>query len=110
MRNLLLLVLSVITFYSCKEEVYWTKLLDKDLSHWDMYLSYKHEIGYDGQAPKDKDGNLIPPIGLNQNEYNVFTVIEEENEPVLKVSGEIYGCVFTKEEYANYQLRLKVKW
>ena len=110
MRNLLLLVLSAITFYSCKEEANWTKLLDKEFSHWDKYLSFKHQIGYDGQAPKDKDGNIIPPIGLNQDEYNVFTVIEEKNEPVLKISGEIYGCVFTKEEYANYHLRLKVKW
>ena len=96
--------------FSGTEPSGWTKLLDKDLSHWDKYLSYKHEIGYDGQAPKDKDGNLIPPIGLNQNGYNVFTVIDEDNEPILKVSGEIYGCVLTKEEYANYHLRLKVKW
>jgi len=84
--------------------------LDKDLSHWDIYLSFKHQIGYDGQAPKDKDGNLIPPIGLNQPGYNVFTVLEEENEPVLRVSGEIYGCLFTKKEYSNYHLKLKVKW
>ena len=42
--------------------------------------------------------------------YNVFTVIEEENKPVLKISGEIYGCLFTKEEYSNYHLSLKVKW
>jgi hypothetical protein len=28
----------------------------------------------------------------------------------LKISGEVYGCVFTKKEYANYHFRLKVKW
>jgi len=93
-----------------KEQSGWTKLLDKDLSHWDKYLSYKHKIGYDGKVPKDKDGNLISPIGLNKNGYNVFTIIEENNKPVLKISGEIYGCVFTKEEYANYHLKLKIKW
>jgi hypothetical protein len=37
-------------------------------------------------------------------------VTEEKNEPVLKISGEIYGCLFTKEEYSNYHLSLKVKW
>lgn len=110
MRNLLLLLVTTITLYSCKEEANWTSLLDKDLSHWDSYLSFKHQLGYNGQAPKDKDGNLIAPIGLNHPEYNVFTVIEEDNEPVLKVSGEVYGCLFTKEEYANYHLKLKVKW
>ncbi|MEN8124895.1 MAG: DUF1080 domain-containing protein [Bacteroidota bacterium] len=110
MRNLILLVLTIISLYSCKEEAHWTNLLDKELSHWDNYLSFRHQVGYNGQTPKDKDGKLIPPIGLNQKGYNVFTVIEEENEPVLIISGEIYGCVFTKKEYANYHLKLKVKW
>ena len=31
-------------------------------------------------------------------------------EPVLRISGEIYGCVFTRQEYGNYHLKLKVKW
>ena len=113
MKNLLLIALTAITLYSCncnKEDGNWTNLLDKELTQWDNYLSFKHQIGYDGQEPKDKDGNIIPPVGLNHDEYNVFNVIEEKNELVLKISGEIYGCVFTKEEYANYHLRLKVKW
>jgi hypothetical protein len=111
MQKIILLVLTAITLYSCnKEKANWTNLLDKELAQWDNYLSFKHQIGYDGQEPKDMDGNIIPPIGLNQNEYKIFTVIEEDNEPVLKISGEIYGCIFTKNEYANYHLRLKVKW
>ncbi len=103
-------VLPVITFYAFTKEPEWTNLLDNELSHWDKYLSYKHQIGYDGQVPKDKDGNVIAPIGLNNDIYNVFTIVEEENEPILKISGEFYGCVFTKKEYANYHLKLKVKW
>ena len=110
MRNLILLVLTVMALCSCKAEAEWRSLLDKELSHWDNYLSYRYPENYDLQPLKDEDGNLIPPIGLNQGQYDVFTVIEENNEPVLKISGEIYGCVFTKKEYANYHLRLKVKW
>ncbi|MDH5474330.1 MAG: DUF1080 domain-containing protein [Cyclobacteriaceae bacterium] len=110
MKNILLLLLISIGIGSCREEVHWTNLLDKDLSQWDSYLSYKHQLGYDGQVPKDKEGNIIAPIGVNHPEYNVFTVIEENNEPVLKVSGEIYGCLYTREEYENYHFRLKVKW
>ena len=110
MRILTLFVLAAITFYSCKKEENWNNLLDKELSQWDKYLSFKHQVGYDGQAPVDKEGNLITAIGLNHDDHNVFTVIEEANRPVLKISGEIYGCVVTKEEYTNYHLRLKVKW
>ena len=88
----------------------WAPLLDRDLSKWEMYLSYRHKQGYTGQAPTDEKGVVIQPIGYNKNVGNVFTVSEENGEPVLRVSGEIYGCVFTKQEFANYHLRLKVKW
>lgn len=88
----------------------WTSLLDKKLSKWEMYLSFRHKPGYKGEAPKDEQGNLLSPVGYNKNTDNVFTVIEEKGEPVLRISGEIYGCVFTKEEFENYHLKLKVKW
>ena len=88
----------------------WENLLDKDLSKWEMYLSYRHKPGYNGQVPKDADGVPIEPIGYNKNTANVFSVTAENGEPVLRISGEIYGCVFTKQEYQNYHLKLKVKW
>lgn len=111
-KSLLIIFLTIITFYSCKdkEDDNWTNLLDKELTNWDNYLSFRHQLGYDGKAPKDENGNDIAPIGLNQDQYNVFSVIEEQNDPVLKISGEIYGCVVTKKEYSNYHLRLQVKW
>lgn len=95
---------------SCKEKNNWTKLLDKDLSQWDNYLSYSYPEGYDGEIPLDELGNIIKPIGLNKNQYDVFTVVEENGEPVLRISGEFYGCVVTKKEFENYHLKLKVKW
>ncbi|MDQ3289972.1 MAG: DUF1080 domain-containing protein [Bacteroidota bacterium] len=88
----------------------WENLLDKDLSKWEMYLSYRHKVGYKGQVPVDADGTPIQPIGYNKNISNVFSVVEENGEPVLRVSGEIYGCVFTKQEFQNYHLKLRVKW
>jgi hypothetical protein len=102
-----ILVLTVCSFY---KKPSWRNLLDKDLSQWEMYLSYRHQLGYNGQQPVDDQGVPIKPIGYNNNVNNVFSVIDENGEPVLRVSGEIYGCVFTKEEFENYHLKLKVKW
>lgn len=105
------LIIFLVTISSCtKQDEGWTNLLDHELSQWDNYLSYRHKEGYNGDQPKDEQGNLIEPIGANEDEYGVFTVIEENNEQVLRVSGEIYGCVSTKQEYENYHFRLKVKW
>jgi hypothetical protein len=88
----------------------WTLLLDKSLSRWETYLSYRHKQGYSGKTPVDENGTAVPPIGYNKNVGNVFSVVDMNGEPVLRVSGEIYGCVFTKQEFADYHLQLKVRW
>jgi hypothetical protein len=85
-------------------------LLDKKLSQWEIYQSFRFPDGYNGSAPKDAQGNDLKPIGYNINQDHVFSVIMENKEPVLKINGDIYGCIFTKREYANYDLKLKVKW
>ncbi|UOQ76206.1 DUF1080 domain-containing protein [Hymenobacter sp. 5516J-16] len=88
----------------------WEPLLDKELSKWQIYQSYRHQLGYKGQPPTDAQGQPLPPIGYNKNEANVFSVLMQEGKPVLRISGEIYGCVFTKQDFRNYDLKLKVKW
>ena len=111
MRPFPILLLAAVMLFSCETQDHdWTSLLDPELSRWDSYLSYRYPENYQGEIPKDKAGNPLPPIGLNKDRYGVFTVIEENKEPVLRISGEIYGCVVTKEEYENYHLRLQVKW
>lgn len=102
------LIILMATSFTPKNE--WTPLLDKNLSQWETYLSFRHNKAYNGTAPKDASGKELEPIGYNKDEAKVFSVIEEKGESVLKVSGEVYGCLFTKQEYENYHLRLKVKW
>ena len=99
---------AVLTGFTHRPE--WNNLLDKNLSQWEMYLSYRHKPGYNGKVPVNNKGEQVQPVGYNKNEANVFTVIEEKGQPVLRVSGEIYGCIFTKAEYENYHFKTKVKW
>lgn len=103
-----LLILSVSLSFIFKSK--WVYLLDKDLSQWEIYQSYRHTTEYKGEIPKDEKGQPIAPIGYNKNESNVFSVTQENSEPVLRISGEIYGCLFTKQEFENYDLQLQVKW
>jgi len=106
-----LTIIAIVLFSgSCKNEPEWTPLLDNNLTKWNMYLSYRHKNDYKGEAPVDQKGVPVNPVGYNKNESNVFSVIEMEGSPVLRISGEIYGCVFTKQEFENYDLKLKVKW
>jgi hypothetical protein len=109
LRIAVILVLPLLLGYNTSQQE-WTNLLDKNLSQWERYLSFRHKIGYNGKPPVDEAGNPVQPIGYNKDETQVFSVIEEKGEPVLRVSGEIYGCIFTKKEYENYHLKLQVKW
>ncbi len=110
MRSIFYSVLLIVFTSSYSEKNIWTPLLDKELTQWESYLSYRHTTAYNGSLPTDEAGNPIEPIGYNQDVDKVFTIIEENGEPVLKISGEIYGCIFTKQEFENYHLKLKVKW
>lgn len=114
-KTVCVLLLTVSAMYvtaqdTATEKKSWVSLLDKDLSKWETYLSYRHKDGYNGKVPVNEKGDSILPVGYNNNVSQVFTMTEENGEPVLKVSGEIYGCVFTREAYENYHLKLKVKW
>jgi len=102
------LIFLMCTSFQPKNE--WTPLLDKTLSKWEIYQSFKFHEGYKGAAPKDSSGNDIKPIGYNINKDHVFSVTMMDGEPVLKIDGDIYGCVFTKESFKNYDLKLKMKW
>src|SRR5450432_3271837 len=106
----LLSCILLIAFTSFNSKDTPMNLLDKNLSQWEMYQSYRHTETYNGEIPKDANGENIKPIGYNKNEGNVFSVKEENGDPVLRISGEIYGCLFTKKEFENYDLKLKVKW
>jgi hypothetical protein len=88
----------------------WTRLLDKSLSQWRTYESYRHQLGYKGQVPTNAQGQPLSPIGYDKDAAHVFSVVMQQGEPVLRISGEVYGCVFTRQDYANYHLKLQVKW
>ncbi|MDR6563325.1 MULTISPECIES: DUF1080 domain-containing protein [unclassified Arcicella] len=104
------LLLCIILLPSMSKPDEWESLLDKDLTQWESYLSYRHKNDYNGKIPKDSLGNPIQPIGYNKDDTHVFSILNEPSGPVLKVSGEIYGCLFTRKSYENYHLKLQVKW
>lgn len=101
----------LLLFSSCAQKSEgWVSLMDKDLSQWRIYQSYAFPEQFTGQRPADAEGQTVPPIGYDKNEQNVFSMIEEDGVPVLHISGETYGCVFTKQDYKDYHFRLKTRF
>jgi hypothetical protein len=86
----------------------WKPLLDAKFSQFDVYLSYRGDqimSVLQGKAPPD-----LKPVGLNPKGQTVFTMVEQGGKPVLRISGEIYGCATTKQEFSNYHFRASFKW
>lgn len=87
-------------------------LLDQNLSDWEVWMGVPHKsVILPGEtATSSKDGVPGIPLGLNQDLLRVFSVKRNKSEIVLKVSGEIYAGLTTKEEFENYHLTLQFKW
>jgi hypothetical protein len=91
---------------SCKPEKQWEALFnDKDLSGWDTYLGPAWVTKSDSTV-----GRSDSPIGLNIDPIGVFSVVEVDGKPAIRISGEQWGGISTTQEYSNYHLSLQFKW
>jgi len=104
-KTLVVVVLSCTALLSCqkKEHPAVTLFNGKDLTGWDTYL---------GPAFDTLTGKFdsLSAKGLNNDPDKVFSVVEEDEEPALRVSGNGFGGIATKDEFKNYHLTLQFKW
>lgn len=116
-----LLILIVTIVFSCKKREsndkikteidQWSHLFNgKDLEGWYTYQKQPEPTSEVPDLAKDEDGNYLDPIGLNKDPLNVFTVVSEDGEPAVRISGEVFGILVTENEFENYHLKLEFKW
>ncbi len=89
-----------------------TSLFDETLSNFEVWIGIPHNTVEglpEGIFLSNNVHNGIP-LGLNNDLKKVFTVEKEAAEIVLKVSGEIYAGLTTKESFKNYHLSVMFKW
>ncbi|SHG66342.1 Type 1 glutamine amidotransferase (GATase1) [Flavobacterium fluvii] len=84
-------------------------LLGADLSKWTPWMGAVHP-SVDIDFEKSADVKTGKPMGLDNDTKKVFSIIQENGENVLRVSGEIYGGLTTKKEYGNYHFTTQFKW
>lgn len=108
----LLLKLSVVATLACllwrcgakpaKSE--WQSLFNgADLSGWDTYL------GPIFDTVQNKFDTLSIP-GLNNDPKSVFSVVQEDGAPAIRISGDGFGGISTLQEFENFHLRVEFKW
>jgi hypothetical protein len=89
----------------------WKQLFNgKDLTGWDTWLGrpHKHVEGVD--LKKNDKGEYEGVVGLNKDPKKVYTVVQVDGKPAIRVSGEIWGALTSKDEFENYHLKLEFRW
>ncbi len=88
----------------------WTQLLDEKLSQWEIFLGVPDPSvtvpGYT-HAADPKQGK---PLGVNHDPLKVFTVKTIDGDPVLHVTGQVFGVLTTLKTYGNFHLRTQFRW
>jgi hypothetical protein len=103
LKPLSMLLLGILALGFTQKTPSWQTLFNgKDLKGWDTYLAPDYD-----DAGKPVTG---VPVGLNNDPKKVFAVLKQDEENVIRISGESWGAISTKKEYENYHLQLQFKW
>src|SRR4051812_25204349 len=106
----MLLAAALLGCVSAQAAEKWTSLWNgKDLTQWSHWLAKPHaSVVVDGVA-KDEKGNYTEPLG-ERDPLKVFSVVEIDGAPAIRVSGQVFGELRSKQSLENYHLRLQFRW
>jgi hypothetical protein len=68
----------------------------RDFSGWTTYLG--------------PPNGSTEPVGVDRDPRRVFSVVEIDGGPTIRISGEIWGALTTIDEFENYHLHAEFKW
>lgn len=102
--------LIIISCNSQKQKNEWVSMFDgKELPKNHHYLG-KPDSSYNIPGYKrDSNGNYLESLGWN-DPLNVYSVDTLDNEPVIRISGQVIGGLVLAKNVSNYHLKLKFKW
>jgi len=73
-----------------------------DLKDWEQWLGYPDPARTYLSQHDQPIGRVDTPA--------MFSVVEEDGEPAIRVDGSIWGALVHGGDYGNYHLRLEYKW
>jgi len=81
----------------------WMPLLTEGLPAWSPWLGSPHPSVNLPDSPAVENGPKRPAVGPS-DPIGVFSLVQENGEDVLKISGEIPGGLITNDSFKNYHL------
>ena len=74
----------------------------RNLKGWDTYIGPAYD------SVQKKFAGI--PVGLNEDPFGLFSIVQADGQPAIRISGEHFGGISTVEDFENYHLRLEFKW
>jgi hypothetical protein len=68
----------------------------KNLNGWETYV-----------GPLEEGGRAL---GMKRDPMKIFSVVKEDGQPAIRISGEINASLATRNSFENYHLHLEFKW
>lgn len=108
---LLLAVAALFTGPALRAAESWKPLWNgRDLAGWSTWLAKPHASTVLPGEARDARGNFTQPIGGGRDPLGVFTVVEVDGQPAIRISGQVFGELRTQAAFSNYHLRLQFRW
>jgi hypothetical protein len=100
-----------LTTFALGSDEGWRPLFDgRDFAGWSTFMAAPPpETDVPGLKRDDK-GAYLEPIGFNRDPLHVFVIETVDGRPAIHVSGAGFGVLTTDETFANFHLRMQVKW
>ncbi len=89
----------------------WVSLFNgKNFEGWTLYLGVPEPQSMIANLERDGQGRYTSDLGINNDPLGVYTIVNEDGEPSIKVTGEVFGTLITDKEYSDYHVKLQFKW
>lgn len=82
----------------------------RDLDGWSTWLQRPEPTSEVPGLSRSADGTYSEPLGLGRDPLHVFTVTEVDGRPAIRISGEAFGELRSRDSLQDYHLRLQFKW
>ena len=89
----------------------WRPLFNgRDFEGWSTFMAAPPPETDVPGLKRDEKGAYLEPIGFNRDPLHVFAIETVDGRPAIHVSGAGFGVLTTNEIFANFHLRMQVKW
>jgi hypothetical protein len=108
----LLVVAALFSLAAAPQPTDWRSLWNgKNLDGWTTWMQAPSPTSEVPGLKRDETGKYLEPIGSGRDPLKVFSVSEDvDGRSAIRISGEAFGELRTKESFTDYHLKFQFKW